>query len=512
MTKAIVYTRQSKHRDESITHEIQEAACRNYASQKGYEVVEVFTEKGVSGMSISKRKEFQTAVQMIKDGQAEVMLVWRWSRFARNTLDGLLTLKSIEEEAGGRVECALEQIDRSAMGKFSLTMMLGYAEVESQVKSEQWIEALDYRLQKGLPPTGLEFWGYKRLTEKVKSGLEINVGYEIDEELAEVIRTCMQRVIDGESLRNTAKWLNEQGLRTNRGALFAGSPLSILLKNPFLRGYIRWNGKEHKGAHEPIISEAMFKKFEDAIQTNKKFMRTEVPSHRLVGMLTCSQCGRKFSFQTVKPTVDKPNPRNYFRCSTRHTAGKDACSAKAVNVPELDNAVDWWLPRHWQDIEKAVPEESNSLEAIESKEIVIEKLKTKLTQTLMVGTDAGLSSDEMTDALRTIKDELEAEQKALDELQIQTQVQTRPWWEIEDVIHGDDVLASRAMLKKIIKDLVIDETTLVIHPWVGEPWTWYLGSGPRPTNGFEKPKRPRRTKAQMLEARTNLQGKSQDPK
>jgi len=484
MTKAIIYTRQSKHRDESITHELQEQACRAYAAQKGYDVIELLNEKGVSGKTIAKRKEFQSAVKLIEDGKAEVLLIWRWSRFARNTLDGLITLKTIEEEAGGSVECATEQIDRSAMGKFSLTMMLGVAEMESSIKGEQWKESLEYRLAQGLPPSGRDYWGYNKVNVRTKNGMMKHTGYEVIPETAEIIRSAMQRVVDGHSLRNTAQWLNEQGHRTDRGDFFQGSPLSQKLRNPFIRGKISWKGQEFEGAHEAIVTDALYRKFLDAIKGNKKLIRGTTPRSRLIGLIECEDCGNVYSYVLGKTANTTYNKKSRFRCSTRANKGIDACSMPSVTTEEAENAIDWWLPRHWEDTQKAVPQQSSLTDQIEDKETELEALQEKITQTLLTGSQAGLSQDQMAGALSNINTDIQVLRQELDTLRSQVQIQGKPWWDIEDVLQGDDILKAKTMLKKIIRKIVINRDTLTIHPVIGEPWIWYLGKGPNPNMHF----------------------------
>lgn len=484
--RALVYTRQSTHRDESISHELQEQSCRTYAAQQGYEVVSVLNERGKSGTSVAKREEFKTALQMMKDGQAEVMLVWRWSRFARNTLDGLTTLKMVEEEAGGRVECSTETIDRTALGKFSLTLLLGIAELESNQKSDSWKEALEHRLSEGIAPGGRDYWGYRKVGEQTKSGRLSHTGYEVVPEVAEYIRTAMQRIIDGHSLRQTALWLNSEGQRTQKGSRFQGPSLGSRLNNPFLRGLISWKGEEVPGAHEAIISEGMYRQYQQATANNKAQLRTTEPSHRLVGLVRCAKCGRLMSYQKGKPTKDRPNKVSRMECSTRRTQGKEACDMLSLKTSLVNDALDWWLPRHAKELEKAVPNQKNLVEQIETLKAKKDTLQEQITQTLTVGTQAGLTMVQMTDALTSIREESETVQTQINTLEAEAAVHTRPWWDIEDAIQGDDVREAKNMLGKVLRYIDASQETLVFYPVVGQPWTWYLKTGPTPSSGFHK--------------------------
>lgn len=476
--RALIYTRQSKHRAESITHELQEQSCRAYAQQRGYEVVEVFNEKGKSGTSVVKRVEFKTALEMMSEGKAQVMLVWRWSRFARNTLDGLMTLKMVEEEAGGRVECSTETIDRSALGKFSLTLMLGMAELESNQKSDLWKDANDFRLNEGLPPGGRDYWGYRKVGDVTKNGHVSHTGYEQVPETATLVRESMQRIIDGHSLRSTAMWLNSQGERTQRGAYFQGPSLRSRLMNPFIRGMINWKGEEIPGKHEAIISEGMFRQFRKVLEGNKGTVRTAEPVSRLVGLVECEQCGRLLSYRKNLPTTERPNRRPRMVCSSRQNMGPGVCDLPSIEADEINNALDWWLPRHAKDIEKSVPNQTDIIEQIETLKAKGDAVQARVTQTLTVGSDAGLSVTQMTDALTKLREESEAIQQEIDSLEAEATLNVRPWWDIEDAIQGDDTRASNGMLKKVLNKIVATKETLTFIPKVGPSWVWYLGSGP----------------------------------
>lgn len=477
MTTAIIYTRQSKHRDESITHELQEQACRTYAAQHGYGVVTVLNERGKSGTSIAKRKEFQSAVKMIEDGKAQVMIIWRWSRFARNTLDGLITLKSVEEEAGGRVECATEPIDRSAMGRFSLTMMLGMAEMESAVKGEQWKEALDYRIAQGLPPGGRRYWGYDRIKDDQGERY-------VQNDYAPLIREGMERIVAGHSMRSVTHWLNGCGVRTALGRTIYPNKIRDMYTNPFLRGRINWRNEEVQGAHEPIITEGLYSKFLSKVQEHKEAPRRDIPAHRLVGIIFCAKCGKRMSYYAKRK--DRPNSVPIFRCASRAAKGPGECDGGQLKVSAIEDALLWWMPRHQADIEKAAPKEDDLSEQIADKDAEADRLQGKLTQTLTIGTEAGLTPAQMTDALSVIRGQLEAVRTEADALRNRVVISQRLFWDIEDIVHGDDVLKARETLKKIIRRIDHDDVaqTLTFIPTVGDPYVWSLKGGPRSEGGW----------------------------
>ncbi|RZU61436.1 recombinase family protein [Zhihengliuella halotolerans] len=475
MPNAIIYTRQSKHRDESITHENQEDACRKYAASKGYDVVEVVNEKGKSGRTIDKRTEFRRTLKLIEDGHAEIMLVWRWSRFARNTLDGLITLKSVEEEAGGKVESALEPIDRSAMGKFQLTILLAMAELESEQKSEDWKSYLNSRLDSGTAPAGRNYFGYRRVMDATGKK---HVGYEIVPEQAEAIREAAKRVVAGHSLRKVAFWLNEQGFRTTQGKPFVSIQVRRVLLQPFVRGKIGWKGKEVDGAHEAILSEGTYRKVAAELSDNTMPRRSEVPSSRLRGIVECAKCGRKLSYQRGH-NKDRPKAPSRFRCPTRVSKGTSICDFGSVLAEEVGNALAWAAQRRWNDVEKAVPQQDVQ-QKLDDKRAQVDSLQHQITQMLLTAQAAGLSTEQVQEALTTLREQSETAQTELSELEAAALTQARPWHEIEDVIHGDDVGAANATIKQFVRRIVADAETLSIEFVEGLPYVWYLGSGPSP--------------------------------
>ena len=154
---ADLYLRQSRARDDSISLEIQEAECRAHCARRGYDVGRVVVDEGVSGYrDWRERPNFG----QLLDGDAEVLVVYRWSRLSRRRLDQAQLIDTLER-AGKRVESAVEPVDPStAGGRLGRDQMLLIAAYESDVKSEQWKEALNRRSANGLPKNGLPRFGY----------------------------------------------------------------------------------------------------------------------------------------------------------------------------------------------------------------------------------------------------------------------------------------------------------------------------------------------------------------
>lgn len=321
----MIYTRQSKHRDESISHEIQEAACRQYAASKGYAVKAVFKEEGKSGRSTKLRGELRKAMDLIKEG--DVLIVWRWSRFSRNKLDSLLLLKEAED-IGARVESALEPVDNSAAGKFSRGVLQEMAAFESEMRSESWKEANEMRLAAGKPPSARQYFGYDKA----------NDSYTVNEREAQLLTECYDMYLRGIGGNSIAAWMNEQGANRRRAKHWTPATLFRLLDNPFPSGYFRWKGELVKGNWTPIISEATFAAYRQKRENTAKVpARSKSSRWWLQGLVFCSLCDA--------PMTKHEGPRGFpaMRCRTRVHSGEAACKGVRVRIADVDNEVGMYM-------------------------------------------------------------------------------------------------------------------------------------------------------------------------
>jgi DNA invertase Pin-like site-specific DNA recombinase len=379
-TSAIIYTRQSKHRDESISHEIQEQACRQYAASKGYEVKEVFREEGKSGRSTKLRGELRKAMDAVQKG--DVLIVWRWSRFSRNKLDSLLLLKEADDK-GARVESALEPVDNSAAGKFNRGVLQEMAAFESEMRSESWKEANEMRLAAGKPPSARQYFGYDKDKDT----------YTINEREAQLLTECYEMYLRGLGGNTIAAWMNEQGAATRRAKHWSVTTIFRMMDNPFPTGYFRWKGELIKGDWEPIISEAVFAAYQKKREAKAKVpARSKSSKWWLQGLVICGLCDG--------PMTKHEGPRGFphMRCRTRLHSGEVACKGVRVRVVDIDNAVGLWMGGH---VDKWVAQMQSSDERLKAansllaeKEHSLRIASEKVTRVLEARVELGMSAEE----------------------------------------------------------------------------------------------------------------------
>ncbi|MFF2041921.1 recombinase family protein [Kitasatospora sp. NPDC058170] len=162
MRRAVIYIRVSVAREEMISPELQEHQCRGLVDRERLMLVRApLMDLGKSGRRFSDR-QIAEIIAMAERGEFEVLVLWVWSRFGRNTLESLQNLDRLTE-LGIEVRAAKEDFDgRTVIGRFAIRQMLNIAELFSDQLSETWKETIARRQRKGLPHGNQGRFGYYR--------------------------------------------------------------------------------------------------------------------------------------------------------------------------------------------------------------------------------------------------------------------------------------------------------------------------------------------------------------
>ena len=322
---AAAYVRVSTDDQMELSPDSQMEKIREYAVKNGLLLLSeyIFHDDGISGRAAEKRPGFQQMIATAKDPSHpfDVIIVWKFSRFARNQEESIF-YKSIL-----RSKCKVDVVSVSEpliAGPFGSLI-------------ERIIEWMD------------EFYSV-RLAEEVKRSMTVNAkngtlqstpsfGYRVENrqlvivpEEAEIIREIFRRFISGDAMFRIAKDLSSRGIRTHRGNPFENRTIDYILNNPVYLGKLRWtpSGKTHRNfknadsiiadaLHEPIIDAETW----DAAQARcaelkKSYKRYGKPSserkHWLCGVVRCSACGATLIWSN--PHYMKCNNYIRGRCTT----------------------------------------------------------------------------------------------------------------------------------------------------------------------------------------------------
>src|SRR5688572_15626099 len=216
--RAITYARVSTDAQErdGTSLDTQERACRDFARQQGWRVVEPIRDTA-SGYTLD-RPGMERIRRLIRDGAAEVLLSFAVDRLARNQTK-LAVLLDEAEEAGVVLECVTEKVEDSPLGKLVMSLRAFAAEVEREKIVERTTRGKLERARSGRIPQGFGkgCFGY---TYNPATGQR-----EIDPFQAEVVRRIFTRFTELRSFDRVCSELIGDGITTYVGG--AWHPIGI---------------------------------------------------------------------------------------------------------------------------------------------------------------------------------------------------------------------------------------------------------------------------------------------
>lgn len=305
MKIAAAYIRVSTDDQTELSPDSQIKQIREYAKSHNIIVPEefIFRDDGISGRKTKNRPAFakMIATAKAKKPPFEAILVWKFSRFARNREDSIV-YKSMLKKQGIDVISISEPVGDDKMSVLIEAMIEAMDEYYSLNLSEEVTRGQLEKLSRGKwvnsAPLGYYF----------KDGELL-----INEEKAEIIRRIYADFLDGIPMVRIARDLNAEGIKTLHGNQFDNRKVEYILRNPLYCGKLRYTRggggascKFHKddldvmivqGTHEPIIPLDQWKKVAEKMQAIKDKYRKyhhECPNKHtlmLTGLLRCSTCG-----------------------------------------------------------------------------------------------------------------------------------------------------------------------------------------------------------------------------
>lgn len=316
------YIRVSTGKQEELSPDSQKRLILDYAKANGIIIPEdfIFMENGISGRKADKRPQFQRMIALAKAGKFEVILLWKFSRFARNQEESIV-YKSMLKKVNVDVVSISEPLVDGPFGSLIERIIEWMDEFYSIRLSGDVTRGMTEKAMRGgyqaRPPLGYMI-PYHNATPVI-----------IPEE-AEIIRKIFDYYVNHNlSTYQIAKNLNALGLKTSHNKDFEKRSIEYILENPCYAGYIRWNRTENAtntikpedewiirdGHQEAIISKEIFEaaQLKRASKHTPKFQRpSETYRHWLSGILKCSACGRTLASTYSKNRYGTSYPS--FQC------------------------------------------------------------------------------------------------------------------------------------------------------------------------------------------------------
>lgn len=342
---AAVYIRVSTDEQAELSPETQLEKIQEYARREGIMILQdqIYVDAGISGKKAEKRPEFMRMIAAAKEKDCpfSVLLLWKFSRFARNQEESIFYKSILRSKCGVDVVSITEPLMGGHFGSLI----------------ERIIEWMD------------EFYSI-RLSEEVKRSMEVNArrgklqatpsfGYRVEDgrliprpDEAPLVRKIFTDFIAGKGPFPIAKELNAMGVRTHRGNKFENRTIEYIIRNPVYIGKMRWNptGRTRRdffneniivadSDHEPLITQEIW----DAAQRRMDEVKaqwgykarpaTEL-KHWLSGLIRCSSCGTTLIFS--HPYYYKCNNYARGRCTQSQHIRADLLAETLIEKLEAD--------------------------------------------------------------------------------------------------------------------------------------------------------------------------------
>lgn len=315
----------------------------------GWEYAGVFADSGISGTT-TNRPQFQTMLDRARAGGIDLILTKSISRFARNTVDLLATIRELKA-LGVEVRFEKENISTfSADGELVLTLLASFAQAES----EQISQNVKWRIRKGFEAgkaNGFHLYGYTDSADATD--------VEIVEAEAEVVRWIFAQYMVPTSCEAMAAQLIAGGraphLAENK---MPGEWVRHILKNPSYTGDLllgQWstpdgkpgravrNTGEHpmylvKGAIPAIIDHDTFATVQAEIARRRDLgarANWSIETVAMTSKIKCADCGCSFVRNIRKPRTRNAIATGHWICTERKKGRTTSCGTSEISDTAL---------------------------------------------------------------------------------------------------------------------------------------------------------------------------------
>lgn len=295
----------------------------------------VYADEALTGTK-EDRENFQQLLADCRAGKIDMIITKSISRFARNTLTLLNTVRELKELG---VDVYFEEQNIHSIsndGELMLTILASYAQEESRSASENQKWRIRKSYENGEILQLRHLYGYGFTKDKI----------EINPEQAKVVREIFRRAIDGESYGSIYRDLNKRGICTVFGKKWTASRIAEILSNEkyigdsllqkkYVNNHIEKTPVRNRGelpmyyaegTHEAIIDRETFEKAQTVLNAAKEKYcggKRSPKRYPFSSIVKCGLCGENYKRVICRNKV-------YWNCRIFQEKGKAECSAKQI--------------------------------------------------------------------------------------------------------------------------------------------------------------------------------------
>ncbi len=269
----------------------------------------IFIDEGISGKYAKKRPGFMKMIGIAKTKPKpfDLILVWKFSRFARNRQDSIVYKSMLRKDFNIDVISITEQLSNDPTSILIEALLEAMDEYYSINLAQEVKRGMNEKFSRGGVVTSPPF-GYKMGKDR----------FEVDDKRAQIVKMIFNDFITGMGVRQIAIKLNDMGIRSKHDNTFENRTVEYILSNPVYIGKLRRNlngvdkhDRFHRGEdvvlvdgkHSPIIDPKTFENvqqmFLDLKKRYTKNARNTYTDFMLRGLVRCSNCGSTLT-QAVK--------------------------------------------------------------------------------------------------------------------------------------------------------------------------------------------------------------------
>jgi len=293
--RCAVYTRKSS--EEGLEQEFnslhaQRKACEAFIrsqAAEGWRLIKTaYDDGGLSGGTM-ERPALQRLLGSIREGQIDVVVVYKVDRLTRSLADFAKMVESFDAHSVSFVAVTQQFNTTTSMGRLTLNVLLSFAQFEREVIGERIRDKVAASKRKGIWMGGTLPMGYDLCDRKLV----------VNHDEARTVGHIFERYLELGSVRLLKKYLDARGIvsaikASNNGNRRGGKPFSRgglyhLLSNPVFVGEIRHKQERHPGQHEGIISRDLWERVQQRLRQGTVrgggSSKTEAPRSPLAGRL-----------------------------------------------------------------------------------------------------------------------------------------------------------------------------------------------------------------------------------
>ena len=318
----------------------------------------VYADEGTTGTSMKHREDFKRMLRACREGRIDLILCKSVSRFGRNSVDVLRTIRSLRERGIG-VVFEKEGVDTRTMNsELILAFHSAFSQSESESIRENVSRGLRMAYEQGTIAIGPNLYGFR----KSQDG-----GVEIDEEQAAVVRQIAQWFLNGDSLHTIVDKLAQRHIPSPKGKDIWSTPtIRSILSNEKYKGdvllqktykpslfsdrAVRNDGALKKYYIEDVLPRILEPETFDRIQEELAKRGAKRPTsekaktpfgrysgkYALSTLVVCGQCGALYRRVTWYRKGEK---KIVWRCGARLDNKADCTQSPTLEEPALQAAV-----------------------------------------------------------------------------------------------------------------------------------------------------------------------------